>query len=303
VAATIAQEMAHNLGLEHVNVADDVMFPTISQVEQTFRNACLDILTPDYDDAWVCPDVHTLDCPDGRGSQQNGRAELLRVLGPRSADPVPPSIEQVEPVDGTIFELGTSIDVTARIVSATPAFGVRWTWLEGPSTPDFGPGTTRCTNRVCDLDYAPAEDGASDWPFVQLEDPVAGSYVVLLEVADTHGHYEMRTITFDVVDPDLAETGSATLGEDEPDPGCGCMWHSRAATWPLWVLLPLALPRRRGRTIAEPGPKTKHDASQATNRSMSPHQKRPTTVAPPPPGRTRGRLVHEIVAPESSPKR
>lgn len=253
VASTVAQETAHNLGLEHVNIADDVMFPTVSQVDQTFRDACLDILTPDYDDDYVCPDVHALDCPEGAGDQQNSHAELLRLLGSRKTDPEPPTIVTIEPADGATFERGDSVAVTARIEHETEAIGLRWTWLDGPAQPsEVGPGITRCTNRVCDLSYERDKSVDSDWDFLALDAPPSGVYVFQLELADTHGHLETATISFEVLEPDPGETepstdtGSTTLPTASGgDDGCGCHTPSGLSRWTALLVALGLMPRRR----------------------------------------------------------
>jgi hypothetical protein len=257
----MAQEIGHNLGLEHTSSWTDLMFPTITQNEQSFEDVCHDMLTPEYDDNYRCPDVHVLDCPDGEGAQQNSYAELLRVLGPRRNDIEPPRILAVEPEDGATFAASDSIFVTATVTDDSGALGLRWSWLEGPASDEGGPGLTRCTNGVCDEGYEPWKDVDSPWPFLELADPDPGTYVFLLEVTDMHGNHAERSIRFEVVGEGGSSGEDGSDGESAADgdmagadvsTDCACRAPGplpRMAV--IWLLFLACLGRRRARSFGK----------------------------------------------------
>jgi hypothetical protein len=232
VASVLAQEVGHNLGLEHTSSWTDLMFPTINENEQSFEDLCNDVLTPEYDDNYRCPDVHLLDCPDGDGGLQNTHAELLRLLGPRRNDSEAPQILATEPEDGATLSASDTIVVSASVTDDSQAIGLRWSWLEGPASADGEPGLTRCTNDACDRGYEPWKPIDSPWPFLELVDPAAGTYLFSLEVTDMHGNHAERSIRFDVVGEgtDDAADGSGEDGsEGESSADGDVVWGDESA--------------------------------------------------------------------------
>jgi MYXO-CTERM domain-containing protein len=223
VADVIAQEAAHNLGLEHVNASSDLMFPTLSSVEQTFRDECLPLITSNYDTAWLCPEEHLVDCP--AGDQQNAHAELLRRVGPRRGQPPPPEIVSLVPVDGAVFDVGEPIAILADIHTTHDGLGLRWTLELAPADSDPPAGASRCTNAGCDAVEQPWPDWSKPRPFVELTDAVEGEYAVRLEVADVYGATVVRTTHFRVGAAPGGE-GSGSTGDAAPPAaaadGCAC---------------------------------------------------------------------------------
>lgn len=264
VAEVTAQEVAHNLGLEHTSSWTDVMFPTVNDNDKTFEDACNEILTPDYDDAWMCPDVHVLDCPEGDGGQQNGHAELLRVLGPRRVDTEPPQILDTVPADGDVLSPSDPIQIFASVGDDSGTVGLRWTWLEGPGIEDADV-VTRCTNGVCDVGYEAWKPIDESWPFIEITDPAPGDYVFELEVADMYGNATAETIRVEVVDDapgdgsltdEGSESGSgAPEDADATGDGCGCRSLAAGPGMMWWTGLIVALrlrARRRACRTAAP---------------------------------------------------
>ncbi len=266
VASTAAQESAHTLGLEHTTDSEDLMFPTISQTVQSFPDRCSEILTENYDDAYICPDVHVLDCPDGGGGFQNVHAELLRLLGPRRQDDTAPDIVSFSPQPGTAVPMGDAIDISAEIVDDSMRIGVRWTWLDGPDADGF----TRCTNDVCDEGYDAWQPASGTWPFFTLQTAMPGHYAFLLEVSDMHGNHGARELVFDVVDEHAEDSGSAGDSstpamppDSEPSGHCTCR-AQRAAWGGLPMLLFFMIPRSLGCRRA---PKNMTSTSRVRSRS------------------------------------
>jgi hypothetical protein len=100
IAEIVLQEAAHTWGLEHVNVQTDLLFPTTSGSNKTFNDDCAKIVEDtmlNESDGW-CNQVHTNFCDSG---WQNSYQELLMLFGESVPDTIAPSVEIIEPADGS----------------------------------------------------------------------------------------------------------------------------------------------------------------------------------------------------------
>jgi MYXO-CTERM domain-containing protein len=280
-ALTAGQETAHNWGLEHTDVEQDIMYPFVVGAG-SFLDMCMPISHATGSGTTQCSYVHESVCPDGQGEQQNSYGELMGVFGPRTEDTTKPTIVSIAPETGSTFSTTDTIQVTAKIADDSNFLGVKWTWLEGLPPTFEDKGYTRCTNDVCTDDFPAWKPIEDPWDMIALKNPPAGHYAFKLEVIDAYANSVSQTIEFDVVkegeagsaeatgDPgtDGSDSATPTEGGDSDTPtgggpttftslsdgmtdpgedneGCGC--RTPAAGAPLFglVLVGLGLRRRR----------------------------------------------------------
>ncbi|RMG94225.1 MAG: hypothetical protein D6705_16735, partial [Deltaproteobacteria bacterium] len=170
VAEVILQEIAHTWGLAHVDDMGDLLFPTTQGMGKVFKDACIQIVS----DTNLTPSSsgcshHQQAC--GSNSRQNSYQELLMIFGPGVPDTTPPTVEIVEPADGSQFPSGTQVDVTIVLDdNQTPMLFTTRLTLEGSSLPEP-------QEQVAD--YA----GPADYTFGLAGLP-DGQYTVTFEVSD-----------------------------------------------------------------------------------------------------------------------
>lgn len=218
-ALTAGQETAHNWGLEHTDVATDIMYPYVAGAGQ-FRNECMDISHATGSGVTQCTFVHKLYCPDGQGEQQNSYGELMGVFGPKKVDTTDPTIVSISPEDGGVFSTTDTVKVSALISDDSNFLGVKWTWVEGLPNAYKETGYTRCTNDVCTDGWGAWKPLDDVWDFINLKNPPAGHYVFKLEIMDAYANKATKTIAFDVV----GEGDDTTAGEEssgDPDTTAG----------------------------------------------------------------------------------
>ncbi len=102
-ATTINQEVAHSFGLEHVDAPEDIMHPYNVGGDPRFISECEDVVEA-AGIGILCTDQHEASC--GSPTRQNSHAELMRFLGPRPVDLMPPTVDVVSPESGTRFAAG-----------------------------------------------------------------------------------------------------------------------------------------------------------------------------------------------------
>ena len=227
VAEVAAQETAHNWGLEHTDVQQDLMYPYVAG-GSSFRDECMDISHATGSGVTQCTYVHKLYCPNGGGEQQNSYGELMGVFGPREADTEAPTIVSVTPADGTEVSTGESVVVSATIMDNSNFIGVNWSWIEG--LPEDLPSYRRCTNDVCDDGYGAWKPQSEPYDFITLNKPPPGNYKFKVEALDAYGNYASQVINISVVegeepgttsDPTAGDTGGDTSGGDTAAPTTG----------------------------------------------------------------------------------
>ena len=80
IARTISQEVAHGLGLEHVDDPADVMYPSSADGDPSFKDGCTTVV-PASGIGIACTGQHLEVC--GATNKQNSHGELLMLLGPQ----------------------------------------------------------------------------------------------------------------------------------------------------------------------------------------------------------------------------
>ncbi len=106
-ATTIGQEVAHGFGLEHVNMAADIMNPYNSGGNPAFLDTCYSIVSSG--NGIVCGSQHAQYCSS---TSQNSHQELLGFFGPAVPDTAPPSGTITFPADGQSFPIGANFVLT-----------------------------------------------------------------------------------------------------------------------------------------------------------------------------------------------
>ena len=218
VATTIAQEVGHSIGLEHVDDAADVMYPIAAGFDPYFNDDCLALSS-----AAGCAAQHEVFCeqPD----QQNAFAELMARFGPAGDDGEPPTVMLSGPDDDTV-RAGTDVDL--RVEAFDDTFVDRVQLLEG--------------NTIVGEDRAP--------PYLfTVTDIEPGEYEIVAVAIDAAGNEASS-------EPLLLEaTGSGgssvptgvppagvPVSRGTSDSGCSVGTPTRGAwrwAWLMWLLVPL----------------------------------------------------------------
>jgi MYXO-CTERM domain-containing protein len=235
-ATTIAQEVAHSYGLEHVDEPADIMNPSNAGGDPSFRDECIAIVGGGV----VCPDQHMASCDDPM--MQNSHQELLNLFGPAIPDAAPPTVTITFPGEGDVFPAGADFEV---MVDADDDVGIDTVQLfsnggvlQNDSTLPYGWGVTNI---------------------------LEGEYVLTVLATDYAGNETMSNVVtiYVGVDPsagadgtagdDDAGGGDATDGDTDPGAdgegdggGCGCTTDPAPAPWAAFGLLALLGLRRRG---------------------------------------------------------
>lgn len=213
-ASQVSQELAHSVGLEHVNGTGaelDIMFPGELSPTASFTDECFNLVAP-----VSCAEQHddySGDCP--QLDQQNAHWELLRVFGPSSTDVEDPTVEITSPEDGESFAPADEVDVE---VSAADDLGVTQVEL-------FWNGDS------VGIDT----DAPYTWPL----EPEAGEHELFAVAQDAAGNEAMSAAVSFAVDDELVDDG-------DPE-GCQCRTSIRGGSGWLSLLLVLAASRRRRR--------------------------------------------------------
>lgn len=185
-ATTIAQEVAHSFGLEHVDDPRDIMFALNLGGPAQFVDECLPV-TPDAEGEIHCKEQHAAQC--GESDLQNGHAELLALFGPRPPEGDDPLVEITAPEDGEVLAAGEDIEIHVAVAE------------------DAGSPIVRLV--VDGEDYDADEDRPYGWTIV---DPPPGTYEIHVEALAAIGDFAVGdsiTITIEEeIDPQHAIGGA-----------------------------------------------------------------------------------------------
>jgi len=120
MAEIVLQEVAHTWGLEHVNVQQDLLYPTTQGSNKTFHDECYKIVSDTQlnESNGQCNAVHTNFCDFG---WQNSYQELLFLFGPSLPDTIAPEVSIVAPADGAVVEGGDLEMLIALLDDQSPA--------------------------------------------------------------------------------------------------------------------------------------------------------------------------------------
>ena len=213
IAEIVLQEAAHTWGLEHVNVQTDLLYPTTSGSNKTFNDDCGKIVSDTMlnESNGYCNNVHTNFCDSG---WQNSYQELLLVFGESTPDTVAPTVEIVEPADGSSNE-GTFQLVIHIADDQSPVVADTTITIENPALPDPIPPLMGAYAGPADLEF----------PIQGLPD---GEYTVHVAISDESANPAEDQITFTVMHAAADTSGgpsegttdaSATSPSDSSDDG------------------------------------------------------------------------------------
>jgi MYXO-CTERM domain-containing protein len=216
-ATTALHEAGHTFGLDHIEPAGTIMFPSGDNSPTSYTSECA-VMVEDTDlnpgDA-TCPEVNMMFC--GELNLQNSTAVLEWLFGPPYVDTTAPVVTLAEPENGQYFQGPANFDIVLDIEDDLHPQPYSITaWLNDQPMPD--------------------EPSVLAVPSLKVSDLPIGDYTFHLIVAD-HAGNETR-LDFDI-----------EVGEDPPptpDEGCGCR-ADRPAPRLGWVLLALVALRRRRR--------------------------------------------------------
>lgn len=266
VAKIVGQEAAHVWGLEHVDSASDILFPTVGGVaDPAFEDECHHIVVIDggiVDSEANCPEMHAANCDEP--DTQNSYRDLLMVFGPPGADVTAPTLEILAPMANEAFASGASFDLTLRMIDDVP-----------PQLFDI--------YASIDADAQGAMLGAAQWG-PELVTPVSGlpdgEHFIRIDIADQQGNATTATVHFTIgiapVDTSggdsgsddgtdegttsadatsastttssaeaTSDTGDSDAANDDTASGCGCTTHDRR--WPGLLAILAFVSRRRRR--------------------------------------------------------
>lgn len=168
-ATTAVHEAAHTWGLDHVDAAGTLMYPTGDNAEITLGDGCAVVvadsgLTPG---GATCPDDHARFCPPG---QQDARAELLDLFGPGYFDLAAPRLTLRAPEPGARFLAPGSFSVEIGVED------------------DFHPQRYGVLITVDGIDQPYQYAGSFDSLRFDVGQLAAGAWTVHVRVTDEAGH-------------------------------------------------------------------------------------------------------------------
>jgi len=251
-ATTISQEAGHAWGLDHVLGDGLIMSYDWAALSSAFSQGCVPLCEEACQgpDTVYCEEQHEQYCAPG---QQDTWAELLATFGDDTVDTEPPTVTVLAPAEGQVLPPGSDLLVEVEVDDDYGGVGWRFELeLDGEGAAD-----------------QTAFERETTWPLSSLPD---GSYVLRVIAEDHADHRVEHEVTFEVGElaatgglddsggtDDASDAGSTTAGEessgdatsgpamdDDGGDGCSCRTGHERAPW--WLLVLLALNRRRART-------------------------------------------------------
>jgi hypothetical protein len=301
-AATMAHELAHAFGLDHVNDTGDVMNPWIVETPMVFKDDCVPIAGTYY-----CSAEHQQYCPS---AQQNDYQELMGLFGPAEPDTAPPIVEITHPNDGDTFEIGTDLTITVE-ASDDQAVAQIDLYVDGTlqSSDDAEPWGWDITNMQEGgySFYATAMDAAGN----EATSDTVSIHVGATDPGDDGGSGDGGDGHGDGGDaPHEPGDGDEDLpsgdGDADDEEGCGC--RAPAGAKPAWLAVLMGLPwlLRRRATAPNVGvrcPAPVNDLPELSPRLLQLIELARTQLEPPPGLEERGlkRLLAALsVSPDGS---
>ena len=260
-ANVASQEIGHTMGLEHTNAPDSVMALGYAQTQGGdlgFNNSCANSISVSGQGTG-CNGVNRCHC--GNPDQQHDRNTLSAIFVPAGPDVMAPTIDILEPADGSVFAPDDAFVVTFDPWDDVGGYG--WKMIVENEAGEV-------------LVDQPDYDRALEFMLAGL--PV-GTYTITALVMDHGGNEGTDTITITIAEDGVAGTGGDSGGSDggvdgtagdagdesgtagggtgidaetdsagqsTDDGGCGCTTGTpRGPAFGLFGLLWLGLRRRR----------------------------------------------------------
>lgn len=198
-ANVTSQEIGHTMGLEHTDAPDSVMALGYSQTQGGdlgFNNGCADSISV-AGQGTGCNGVNRCHC--GNPDQQHDRNTLSAIFVQAGADVTPPTIDILEPADGSVFAPDESFLVTFDPWDDVGGYG--WKMIVEDEAGEV---------LVDQVDY----DRALEFILTGL--PV-GTYTITALVMDHGGNETTDSITVTIAGEDAGTGGSG--GSDGSDGG------------------------------------------------------------------------------------
>ncbi|HET6582844.1 MAG TPA: Ig-like domain-containing protein [Nannocystaceae bacterium] len=230
-ATTIGQEVAHSFGMEHVDDPTDIMNPSNSGGDPSFKDECIPVVA-----GGTCAEQHLPHCPDGMS--QNAHRELLELFGTSAPDTVAPTVTITSPANGAEFGEGAEFVIEAVAIDDRQIGQLQ-----------LYDGDEKLQTKI---------EEPYTW---EVYDIPEGYYRFRVVATDPAGNEaESNLVTVIVGDPEVPEeddgfaeegddgsgTGDDPMGDDDGgDQGCGCATAPQSGAFGLLGLVVLARSRRR----------------------------------------------------------
>ncbi|HWB75017.1 MAG TPA: Ig-like domain-containing protein, partial [Nannocystaceae bacterium] len=198
----------HGWGLDHSLNCSSVM-SYCGGGDGYFSTNCDGLCEEQCQGAAGCRPTHEMFCGEG-SNQQNEDAELAWIFGGNEPDMEPPTVEIVEPADGTSVPAGTSVNLRAVVADNYGGFGWRFV-IEKDGVVEFD---SPDYDKDVDDEYRAALN------LVNLE---PGEYTLTVEVMDHYNDPVSDTVVVHVegVVDDTGGSASADGGSDGGSDGGG----------------------------------------------------------------------------------
>ena len=236
---TVSQEVAHSFGLEHSESDADVMHPIVgSGRNPEFTDACAPLVGEMF-----CAEQHATLCGD---EGQNAHQELLVMFGPAEPDTEPPDGVLTEPEDGSMIEMGATIDVRVEAEDDNAV----------------------ATVILFDGGEAVGEQKVAPYTWT-IRDPERGTHELYALLIDHAGHESLTEITLvGVGEPPAAQASADLPGlpggpplRRGADDAAGCRIGEPGAPTPIWLVMLLVVVCRGTSRVRpeQPGPHGRHN--------------------------------------------
>jgi len=201
ISEIVLQEVAHTWGLEHVDDQGDLLYPTTQGQNKIFKDECLTIVRLNDDGSTSpvnasCNQMHNQFCSN---NVQNSYQEMLALFGPGIPDTTPPTVQILEPAEGSTVEGDVNLKVS----------------FEDNQSPIIINATI--TIESDSLDEPVESDGAYAGPS-ELDFPVqglpSGEYTITIDAEDEDDNPTSDSVTFTIIGDPPAGSGGDEGGDD-----------------------------------------------------------------------------------------